>query len=155
MTTYIEQGDIFEIEGVTSYAHGCNCMGSMGKGIAVQFRQRFPEMYINYNLMCKSGRFKPGDVYDYNYGNGHVYNMATQYHYCKPGQLAKLEYIQETLRKTLELACDAHIESIAMPKIGAGLGGLNWKDVKAVIEKVASDYPEVNLYIVEDFKKKR
>lgn len=153
MITYIEQGDIFKIEDVTSYAHGCNCLGSMGRGIAVQFRQRFPEMYIYYNRMCKAGRFMPGDVYDYNYGNGHVYNMATQFHYCKPGQLAKLEYIEDSLRRTMELASDAHVGSIAMPKIGAGLGGLKWKDVKAVIEVVASDYPEVNLYVILNYKK--
>ncbi len=153
MITYIEQGDIFEIEGVSSYAHGCNCMGSMGKGIAVQFRLRFPKMYFNYNRMCKSGSFKPGDVFDYNYGGGHVYNMATQYHYCKPGQLAKIEYIEAVLRKTLELATAACVESIAMPKIGAGLGRLEWGDVKAVIEKVVSEYPEVDLIVVENYRK--
>lgn len=77
MIHYIKEGDIFSIEGVSSYAHGCNCAGSMGRGIAVQFRKKFPRMYENYRCMCLDGTFQPGDVYDYDYGNGHVYNLAT------------------------------------------------------------------------------
>ena len=48
MIHYIKDGDIFSIEGVTNFAHGCNCAGSMGRGIAVQFRKKFPRMYENY-----------------------------------------------------------------------------------------------------------
>ena len=69
MIHYIKEGDIFSIEGVTNYAHGCNCAGSMGRGIVVQFRKRFPRMYENYRQMCLNKTFRPGDVYDYNYGS--------------------------------------------------------------------------------------
>lgn len=48
MIRYIEKGDIFRIEGVSSYAHGCNCAGAMGKGIAVQFKDKYPDMYLEY-----------------------------------------------------------------------------------------------------------
>ena len=48
MIKYIENGDIFSIEGVNSFAHGCNCAGSMWRGIAVQFRKKFPEMFEKY-----------------------------------------------------------------------------------------------------------
>ena len=154
MITYIEQGDIFDLKGVTSYAHGCNCLGSMGRGVAVQFRNMFPKMYIEYHRMCRNKQFHPGDVYDYDYGKGYIYNLATQYDYCPPGELAKLNYIEVALRKMLELATAAGVKSIALPTIGAGLGGLKWDDVKVVIEKVASDYTEVNLYIVLNYKQK-
>ena len=60
MVRYIEKGDIFRLEGVTSYAHGCNCAGAMGKGIAVSFKQRLPEMYAEYKELCRNGQFKPG-----------------------------------------------------------------------------------------------
>ena len=64
MVIYIKEGDIFKVDGVTSYAHGCNCAGAMGKGIAVQFKTKYPEMYKTYKQMCKTGTYQPGDVYD-------------------------------------------------------------------------------------------
>ena len=151
MIYHIKEGDIFSIEGVTNYAHGCNCSGSMGRGIAVQFRKKFPRMYENYRQMCLNKTFRSGDVYDYDYGIGHVYNLATQQHYCIAGQLAKLEYIETSMEKMMQLADKSGVRSIAMPKIGAGLGGLNWVEVKAVIEKVATNHNKVDLYVVENY----
>lgn len=151
MIHYIEFGDIFSIKGVNSYAHGCNCAGSMGRGIAVQFRKKFPLMYENYRRMCIDGHYHPGDVFDYNYGIGHVFNLATQQHYCIPGQLAKLEHIKASMEKMMSLAEADGVESIALPKIGAGLGGLKWTDVKLVIEEVAASHNQVDLYVVENY----
>ena len=56
MIRYIEKGDIFRIDGVSSYAHGCNCAGAMGKGIAVQFKSKYPDMYLESLLSRKSGQ---------------------------------------------------------------------------------------------------
>jgi O-acetyl-ADP-ribose deacetylase (regulator of RNase III) len=151
MIHYIKDGDIFSIEGVTNFAHGCNCAGSMGSGIAVQFRKKFPRMYENYRHMCLNKTFRPGDVYDYYHGNGHVYNLATQQHYCIAGYLAKLEYIETSMEKMMRLAEKSGVQSIAMPKIGARLGGLNWVEVKAIIEKVAASHSRVDLYVVENY----
>jgi len=155
MIHYIKEGDIFSIEGVSSYAHGCNCAGSMGRGIAVQFRKKFPRMYENYRCMCLDGTFQPGDVYDYDYGNGHVYNLATQQHYCIAGQLAKLEYVETSMEKMMQLAERSGVNSIAMPKIGAGLGGLKWEEVRGIIDKVAVTHPAIDLYVVENFSPTR
>ena len=47
MVYYIQEGDIFRIPQIRNYAHGCNCAGAMGKGIALQFKDRFPQMYIH------------------------------------------------------------------------------------------------------------
>ena len=52
MIRYIEKGDIFRIDGVSSYAHGCNCAGAMGKGIAVQFNCKYPDLYHEYKQLC-------------------------------------------------------------------------------------------------------
>lgn len=59
MIHYIEYGDIFNIPGVTCYAHGCNCAGAMGKGIALQFKAKFREMYFEYKRLCDNGEFNP------------------------------------------------------------------------------------------------
>lgn len=149
MITYIERGDIFNIKGVSSYAHGCNCAGAMGKGIALQFRNRFPKMYAEYNLMCKNGQYKPGDVFDYNYGEGHVYNLGTQETWRTK---ARLEYIEQSVRNMLELATKENVTKIALPAIGAGLGGLKWDDVKEVFNQASSDFPGIELFVVEAFQ---
>lgn len=148
MVRYIEKGDIFRIEGVSSYAHGCNCAGAMGAGIAVQFKDRYPRMYLEYKRMCKENSFCPGDVFDYNYGAGHIYNLGTQATWRTQ---AKIEYIKKALTKMLELASRDEVEAIALPAIGAGLGGLDWNDVKAVLDKVAEVHPKVDLYVVESY----
>jgi len=152
MIKYISRGDIFRIPGVTSYAHGCNCAGAMGKGIALQFKRKFHKMFNQYHALCVSGNFKPGDIFPYKYSSGSfVYNLATQKHYAIRGQLAKLEHIRKSVDKMLMHASAHRVTDIAMPRIGAGLGGLDWSDVQDVLEDVASDYPEVTLHIVEEY----
>ena len=126
MIRYIEKGDIFRIDGVSSYAHGCNCAGAMGKGIAVQFKSKYPDMYLEYKQLCKENKFCPGDVFDYDYGNGHIYNLGTQ---ATWRTRAKIEYIEKALIQMLELASGDNVTAIALPAIGAGLGGLKWDDV--------------------------
>jgi len=152
MIKYISRGDIFRILGVTSYAHGCNCAGAMGKGIALQFKRKFHKMFNQYHALCVSGNFKPGDIFPYEYSSGSfIYNLATQKHYAIRGQLAKLEHIRKSVDKMLMHASAHRVTDIAMPKIGAGLGGLDWSDVQDVLEDVASDYPEVTLHVVEEY----
>ena len=144
----IPEGNIFEIPGVTSYAHGCNCIGAMGKGIAVQFRNKYPEMYATYHRMCKNNQYRPGDCYAYNHGNGYVFNLATQYDL----RGASYTFIKKSLKNMFMKADGAGIKDIAMPAIGAGLGKLNWEYIKEYIFEVAADYPNVRLHVVEKYK---
>ena len=58
MVHYIQEGNIFKIPQVRSYAHGCNCVGAMGKGIALQFKVKFLEMYEQYKALCKENKYK-------------------------------------------------------------------------------------------------
>ncbi len=148
MVIYIELGNIFNIDGVVNYAHGCNCAGAMGKGIALQFKEMFPDMYKRYKSMCETGAFKLGEVFEYNYGKGYVFNLGTQATWRTK---ADLKAIEKCINKMLQLSSKIGVSSIAIPKIGAGLGGLQWSNVKKVIEEVASEYPSVNLYVVENF----
>ena len=142
MIQFIERGDIFNIKDVNSYAHGCNCAGAMGKGIALQFKNKYPKMYSEYRAMCKDGLFNPGDVFDYNYGNGHIYNLGTQVSWKTK---ARLEYIENSVGRMLELAASDNVTKIALPAIGAGLGGLNWNDVKEILNRVSVNYPDIEL----------
>lgn len=148
MIHYIDIGNIFELEGITNYAHGCNCSGAMGKGIAVQFREKFPEMYQEYKQLCKINEFNLGDIFAYNYGNGFVFNLATQQSWKTK---AEPKAIESALTKMFDYAIEANISKITIPKIGAGLGGLKWDDVKAIIEKTANLFPTIELFVVENY----
>ena len=139
MIQFIEKGDIFNIAGVNNYAHGCNCAGAMGKGIALQFKNKYPKMYSEYRVMCKD---------DYNYGNGHIYNLGTQVSWKTK---ARLEYVENSVGRMLELASSDNVTKIALPAIGAGFGGLNWNDVKEILIMVSVNYPDIELYVVEAY----
>ncbi|OJU74571.1 MAG: phosphatase [Bacteroidetes bacterium 47-18] len=149
MVTYIKSGNIFNLQGVSNYAHGCNCAGAMGKGIALQFKKKYPPMYVEYKKLCKDGLFSLGDIFTYNYGNGIIFNLGTQTTWKTK---ADLNAIKVSLIKMLSYASQNNIHEIALPKIGAGLGGLNWDDVKNIIDKVARDYPAIDLFVVENYK---
>ncbi len=149
MVEYIEFGNIFKIAGVNSFAHGCNCAGAMGKGIAVQFKEKFPEMYREYKSLCKKDEFALGDVLEYNYGKGYVFNLGTQRTWKTK---ASIEAIELSLFRMLLFASREQIKKIALPKIGAGLGGLDWDDVKNVINKVAIEFPDIELLVIENYK---
>ncbi|MBW8682712.1 macro domain-containing protein [Chitinophaga rhizophila] len=149
MVQYIEYGDIFGIEGVQNYAHGCNCAGAMGKGIAVAFKEKYPRMYVEYKRRCKTGEFRPGDIYPYKDAAGYVFNLGTQVSWTTR---AELPAVEQSLRKMMTFAVENGVYRIALPKIGAGLGRLNWEEVKLVIDQVAADYPDVDLYVVENYK---
>ena len=148
MVYYISEGDIFKIQQIRNYAHGCNCAGAMGKGIALQFRDRFPEMYEQYRDLCKNNIFVVGDVFKYTYEEGVIYNLGTQRTWKEK---AEMEYIEKSFHKMMEMAANDGITDIAMPAIGAGLGGGNWIDIKKQINRIASYYPSVDLYVVEQY----
>ncbi|MFZ4863246.1 macro domain-containing protein [Sphingobacterium sp. Mn56C] len=149
MVTYIEFGNIFNLQGISNYAHGCNCAGAMGKGIALQFKNKFPKMYIEYKRLCKEELFSLGDIYTYDYGNGTIFNLGSQITWRTK---ADINAIESSLIKMLSYAQQNNILKIALPKIGAGLGGLNWNDVKSLINIVAKDYPNIDLFVVENYK---
>jgi O-acetyl-ADP-ribose deacetylase (regulator of RNase III) len=127
-------GDLFSDEGLPSLAHGCNCAGSMGRGIAVEFRRRWPAMYDAYRIECKEGRFQPGEVFVWNAADKTIFNLATQ-PVARPS--ARLEYIETALKKAVGVSVSRGITTIGMPRIGAGYGGLDWGEVRQVLEAIA------------------
>lgn len=130
-------GDLFSSD-ADALAHGCNCQGVMGAGIAVQFRKRFPEMFREYRARCLNGTFGVGSCFAWDAPDGKtIYNLGTQQY---PGACARLEDVKTSLITMLTMPHKANhpIKTIALPRIGCGYGGLNWFDVKNVIEQVAA-----------------
>ena len=132
MIRYVD-GDLFATTSIKALAHGCNCAGAMGKGIALQFKKKWPAMYSEYKKRCKAGEFKLGDVFVWEENGFTIFNLGTQKSW-RTG--ADLEAIETSLREMLSLMELKEIEMVGIPRIGAGLGGLKWSSVKEVIESV-------------------
>jgi O-acetyl-ADP-ribose deacetylase (regulator of RNase III) len=146
-------GDLFANRfGATALAHGCNCQGSMGAGIAIGFRERYPEMFAEYRQRCKAKprQFNLGDVFFWKAeAQPSVFNLATQEGTFRAR--ASYEAIEAALKAMREQADREGIASIALPRIGAGYGGLSWKKVRAIIEETFKDWTGT-LYVYEEFR---
>ena len=105
----------------------------MDAGIATMFKEKYPAMFEEYKSRCVSGDFKPGDVFFYRSSVSqlpHVVNMATQ----KDLVGASLDNIESCCEKILDNYVSWDIRRLALPCIGAGLGGLDWEDVREVLQ---------------------
>ena len=140
-------GDIFATADINAYAHGCNCAGAMGAGIAIEFKRRWPRMFEEYAERCRDNRFGLGDVFVWSEGEHTIYNLATQVHWRKKAQIPALA---KALGKMLELASQSGIDRVGLPRIGAGLGGLDWTRVKRVVTE-ASEKSSVTMVVFEQF----
>ena len=147
MPTTFAKGDLFNTPGLRAYAHGVNCAGAMDAGVAVAFKKRWPRMFAEYAARCADGRFHLGDVFVWSEGDEVVYNLATQEHWKKK---AKMPALTRAMKKTVELAALAGVERIGLPRIGAGLGGLDWPRVKSVLAAIGAE-TTVTLMVFEQF----
>ena len=145
-------GDLFDNEhSAQAFAHGCNCQGSMGAGIAKTFRARYPEMYEEYRRRCKAEprQFNLGDCWLWKADDQPwVFNLGTQESYWR--SRASYEAIETALREMRRQAGAEGITSIAMPRIGVGYGGLSWKKVRAIVETGFGDWPGT-LMVYEEY----
>lgn len=140
--THIENGDLFA-SGAEAVVNTVNCVGVMGKGLALTFKERFPENFAAYKLECDGRRLSPGGLFPFDQGavSGDdgpkwIVNLATKGHWRDPSQLSWVEDGAQTLARW---AKDFQVKSIACPALGAGLGGLPWEDVKAAVEHAFKD----------------
>src|SRR5690606_32303086 len=110
----------------------------MGAGIAAECKKRYPTMHKQYNALCNNGGLQPGDAFVWQGKEATVFNLATQQHWKTN---ATLRAVENSVTKMLKLAEQMSIEEIVMPRIGAGLGGLEWSDVKSLLIERAGEHP--------------
>lgn len=143
-------GKLFETK-AEALINAVNCVGVMGKGIALQFKQKFPTEYFNpYKIACKNGEVAIGKVQDYELENNRcnpsfIINFPTKDHWREQ---SKIEYIESGLQSLVEMVERNEIKSIAMPAPGCGLGGLDYIEVKPLIEKAFIRSTKVELLIL-------
>ncbi len=141
MLTYIE-GDLF-CSPAQVLVNTVNTVGVMGKGIALEFKKRYPEMFETYKKQCDKHNLTIGRLMLWYAPDHWILQFPTKEHWRNP---SKLEYIEKGLMAFVRKYADYNITSIAFPKLGCGNGELNWTDVKAVMEKYLKDLP-IDVYI--------
>jgi O-acetyl-ADP-ribose deacetylase (regulator of RNase III) len=128
-----------------------NTVGVMGKGIALQFRQAFPEMYRAYEKACKDGDMQLGRVQIFDLGGlvggpHWIINFPTKGHWRAHSCLADVESgLADLVAKVRKLG----IRSIAVPPLGCGNGGLDWNEVRLRIERAFAALPDVHVFLYE------
>lgn len=129
------RGDLFSRD-VEAIVNPVNCVGTMGKGLAAQFKARFPENYEAYLEACARGEIVPGKVFvcrlNKKSNPKFVINFPTKRHW-RDGSL--LSYVSSGLSDLVAKLAFYEIRSVAIPALGCGLGGLDWKDVRPLIER--------------------
>ncbi|MGP4064626.1 type II toxin-antitoxin system antitoxin DNA ADP-ribosyl glycohydrolase DarG [Oceanobacillus sp. M65] len=146
-----EKGDLFkQIGHVEAVINTVNCVGVMGKGIALEFKKRYPENFQIYKEKCLSKELTIGKSFIYEIPNKektkYIVNFPTKKHWRHP---SKIEYIEEGLDDLKSIIIEHNIESIAMPALGCGNGNLDWVTVKPLIEKKLEPLNDKKIVIYE------
>ncbi len=141
--------DIFKEE-ADAIVNTVNCVGVMGRGIALQFKKRFPENFRVYEAACKQKGVVPGKMFVHETGSligpKYVINFPTKRHWRGA---SRMEDIESGLQDLAEVIAELNIKSIALPPLGCGLGGLDWSEVRGRIESALSQLSEVKVIVFE------
>lgn len=147
-------GDIFESP-ARVLVNPVNCVGVMGAGLALQFKKRFPVEFTTYKSICRDNKLKPGGcVFLTNQnvpvGQKLVLAVATKGHWKNS---TELEYVEKILHdiQLVSRRTPERIQSIAIPMIGCGCGGLDWNtQVRPLVVKyLSSEDIKVDIYVYE------
>lgn len=118
--------DIFQSKAHT-LVNPVNCVGVMGKGLALEFKRRFPDMFQDYQQRCAAKEVLPGQPYLYRRSEPPwIINFPTKAHWLSP---SKIEYIEHGLVYLSQHYKDWGVKSLAVPALGCGLGSLSWRSV--------------------------
>lgn len=141
------QGDILKAE-AEALVNTVNCVGVMGRGIALQFKQAFPANFKAYEAACQRGEVQPGRMFVFDTGQltmpRYIINFPTKRHWRGK---SRIEDIEAGLAALVEEVRSRNIRSIAIPPLGSGLGGLDWTDVRPRIERALAALPEVEAIV--------
>lgn len=141
MLEYIE-GDIFNSPAQV-LVNTVNTVGVMGKGLALSFKKRYPDMFDSYRKACEKHQFHVGKLMLCYAPDHWILLFPTKANWRNP---SKMEYLEEGLNKFVNTYAEKGISSIAFPKLGCGNGELSWCDVKPVMERYLRALP-ITIYV--------
>ena len=142
-------GDILA-EDAEALVNTVNCVGVMGRGIALQFKKAFPDNFRVYADACARGEVQPGRMFVFETGAltnpRYIINFPTKRHWRGN---SRIEDIQAGLKDLATVIRARDIRSIAVPPLGSGLGGLEWSDVRPRIEKALHGFNDLDVVVFE------
>ena len=131
-----------------------NTVGVMGRGIALMFKERFPENYKIYSEACKAKQVQTGKMFvtanDELSGPRWIINFPTKRHWRQP---SRMEWVEEGLVDLVRVLAEKGIRSVALPPLGCGNGGLEWAEVRPLIEDALADLKNVEIVAFEPTEK--
>lgn len=143
------QGNLLEAD-ADALVNTVNTVGVMGKGIALMFKEAFPENFKAYEKACKRGEVHVGRMFlterQQLVGPKWIINFPTKEHWRQP---SKIEWIEEGLEDLKRVIVEKNIRSIALPPLGSGNGGLDWADVRSRIEATLNSLGDVSVIVFE------
>lgn len=143
------RGNLLEAD-VDSLVNPVNTQGIMGKGLALEFKNAFPENFRAYSQACQSGQVRTGQMFITEQqtllGPRWIINFPTKQHWRDP---SKLEWINQGLADLRAVLAEKQIPSVAIPPLGCGLGGLDWEMVKPLIEDALTDLTGTRVLIFD------
>lgn len=142
-------GNILKAE-AEAIVNTVNCVGIMGRGIALQYKKAFPANFRAYALACEEGEVQPGRMFVYDTGAftnpRYIINFPTKRHWKGKSRIEDIESGLIALAKEVR---ERRIKSIAIPPLGSGLGGLDWSQVRPRIEAALLDVPDLDVLIYQ------
>jgi O-acetyl-ADP-ribose deacetylase (regulator of RNase III) len=133
---------------VDAVVNTVNTVGVMGKGIALQFKQAYPENFQAYAAACRRGEVQLGSMFVVETGllgqPRLIINFPTKQHWRNQSRLADIKAGLDDLRRVIG---ERQVDSIAVPPLGCGNGGLNWRDVRPLIVSALGDLPGVDVVV--------
>ena len=146
----LTQGDLLKQDDVDVIVNTVNCVGVMGKGIALQFKNKWPANFTAYAAACKAGQVCPGRMLVFDSGGlvkpNFIINFPTKDHWRGS---SRIEFIRDGLVDLVAQVKRLGIRSIAVPPLGCGNGGLNWADVRPLIAAAFEALPDVEVRLFE------
>ena len=133
----IVHGNIFESQ-MQTLTNPVNCVGVMGAGLALEFKRRYPKMFTAYQLQCTRKELMAGELRLFKESNRWILNFPTKINWRQP---SRLEYIEQGLVRLARDYQSMGIESIALPPLGCGLGGLKQDDVLRLVRQYLGELP--------------
>jgi O-acetyl-ADP-ribose deacetylase (regulator of RNase III) len=143
------QGNLFSAN-TEAVVNTVNTMGVVGKGIALHFKEMFPENFRAYVHACGTGDLKIGKVFVTENPTGHgpkyLINFPTKDHWRSPSMM---EYVEKGLEDLKRVIKERGIHSIAVPPLGYGVGGLEWEEVRTRIRTALDGLEDVDVVVYE------